>query len=83
MIHPLIGKDLYQLGKEQFEKKDIVAIQANLSRRLEEKAELRECIINEMGSNEDSSTVEFRTTMSEAPPSWQSQIRKRKNNLVS
>ena len=77
-----MGKDLYSLGREEFGTKDVVAVRANLKRRLEEKIELRECITNEAKSQNSQARISFdQGETSATMPSWQRGLRRRPNNL--
>ena len=43
VMNPLMGEDVYELGKQELTETDVVAVRANLRRHLDEKIELREC----------------------------------------
>ena len=79
VLHPLFGQDLYKLGREEFAKKDIVAIRDIQRRRTEEKAELRECIMNEIREASAKAETVFRCCENKKVPSWQKAIRRHTN----
>ena len=76
-----MGEDLYKLGQDLFAKKDVIAVRANLKRRLEEKTELRECIMHELTSQPSKAPVDFGGPCNKRAPSWQRALRGKKNNL--
>ena len=69
VMNPLIGEDVYDLGRKQFAKVDVVAVRANLKRRLEEKVELRECIMHEISNRPASDPVFFKEESTQRMPS--------------
>jgi len=77
-----IGKDLYKLGMEKLEKKNILATRTEATRRLAEKSNIRACIINYMHSaqtrTDDDVAMHEETVY---VPSWQKGVRERSNNL--
>jgi len=76
-----MGEDLYELGKTLFAKTDVVAVRADLRRRLEEKIELRECIMHDLTTKPAHEPVEFENNSDRRQPSWQRALRQKKNNI--
>ena len=46
IMNPLMGDDLWNLGIEQLQKKNIVAVRNERRRRRKEKSSLRTCIVH-------------------------------------
>ena len=79
VLHPLFGKDLYALGKLEFAKKDVIAVRKDKERRLQEKSNIRRCIIGQL-SEGGGYYVSFGEENDVMPP-LQRHVRGRVNNL--
>ena len=76
-----MGEDVYELGKQELTKTDVVAVRANLRRRLDEKIELRECIMHELTNKPAHAPINFQGKSNRRPPPWQRALRQNDNNL--
>ena len=79
-MHDKIREDLRVLGTDLLEKKDVVSRRNEIVRRLEEKSQVRECIINQLSSQDVDVSLSIAEDI-EYQPSWQRQTRRRINNL--
>ena len=79
-MHPLIGKDLWELGKLKFAEKDTLAIWKEACRRRTKKINLRKGILHNLQSLADNLTVIFATDVTYSP-SWQRKFQSMPNNL--
>ena len=74
-------EDVYEMGEKELTKTNVVAVRANLRRRLDEKIELRECIMHELTNKPAHAPINFQDESNRRPPSWQRALRQIDNNL--
>ena len=79
-MHELIGQDLWQLGKDKFSKRDVVALRSEADRHRQNKSDMRACIISSIQSTMNGSDIEIREDI-EYMPSWQRHVRLHDSNL--
>ena len=63
-VHKLMGDDVWVLGREKLEGKNILAVREEVARRLKEKSAVRECIMNHITSQAQPSPVKSSLTQS-------------------
>ena len=80
-MHRDIFNNPWELGRESFGKKDIVAIRAEAARRRKQKSDVRKCILN--GISEADKLNNERTVQVDVSglPPWQQYTRSVPNNL--
>jgi len=79
-INPLMGKDVYKIGRDLLAEKDIVAIRAEAARRREKKSSVRACIMKSINEMVNGLSFEMPNHL-KALPSWQQHVRSHPNNL--
>mmetsp|Transcript_8791 Transcript_8791/g.15293 ORF Transcript_8791/g.15293 Transcript_8791/m.15293 type:complete len:254 (+) Transcript_8791:854-1615(+) len=79
-MHPQIGIDLWKAGREEFAKKDVVAIRAAAALCQEPKGELRECIMNDIIDRLAAASMVIPDDLLYRP-SWKKYVRNVDNNL--
>ena len=79
-LSPLIGKDLYNIGREKFAKTDIVTIRAEADQRREKKVQVRACILQSIVESICGAIFRRPDHVSNIP-SWQQIVRSTANNL--
>ena len=79
-VHKLMGDDVWVLGREKLEGKNIMAVREEVRRRLKEKSAVRECIMNHITAEAQSSPVNIDDDV-DIIPSWQKCFRTSPNNL--
>ena len=80
-MHGSIEQDLWRLGREQFAKKDIVLLRADVGRCSQKKSRVRRCIINGIhAARSDGEKLDIGDDL-DYVPLWQLYVKFRKHNL--
>mmetsp|Transcript_13460 Transcript_13460/g.22938 ORF Transcript_13460/g.22938 Transcript_13460/m.22938 type:complete len:85 (+) Transcript_13460:1030-1284(+) len=79
-MHQLIGCDLLDLGKKEFEKKDVVVRRLAAELLLQLKSVLRSCIVSDIKDAIENNAVVVPPDV-DVQSSWQKFVRNNKNNL--
>ena len=77
----MIGDNLWKAGKEEFEKKDVIAIRIEAEHRRTKKAQVWECILHDIHDQKEAVASILMSDDMNYMPSWQSYIRHHANNL--
>ena len=78
--NPLMGKDIYSIGRELLKEKDIVAVRAEAEFRRQKKSSVRACIMQSI-SNMVNGFLFKMPIHNMTLPSWQKYVRDKPNNL--
>ena len=76
-----IFKDLWEVGHESLEKKDVLRVRSEMVRCLAVKCKVRLCILNKMKELANRAVQVIVGREMNVPPSWWTFLRMRKNNL--
>ena len=79
-MHAMIGNNLWEIGREEFKKKDVLAVWVEALWRRKRKWLVRNCILHGITEDKVLGAVEFHEDL-EYMPSWQSYVRDNVNNL--
>ena len=79
-MSPLIGIDMQKLGREEFAKKDIVAIRVEEDLRRTRKTHLRKCVLHSIYEGKHNKSMIIPPDNAYTP-SWQEFVRGNRNNL--